>query len=115
MANKDLEPLADGVADLILSAGRIVVFTGAGISTESGIPDFRSPGGIWDRFDPEDFTYRKFISDPDSRKKQWQLLWGGDLTETAEPNPAWPAALIRAKAGETMTEVIQKLTRKMAS
>ena len=88
MANKDLETLTARVADLILSARRIVVFTGAGISTESGIPDFRSPGGIWDRFDPDDFTYQKFVSDPDSRKKQWQLLWGGDLTETAEPNPA---------------------------
>jgi len=88
MANKDLEILTDSVADLILSARKIVVFTGAGISTESGIPDFRSPGGIWDRFDPDDFTYQKFVSDPDSRRKQWQLLWGGDLTETAEPNPA---------------------------
>jgi len=88
MANKDLEILADRLADLIFNSRKIVVFTGAGISTESGIPDFRSPGGIWDRFDPEDFTYQKFVSNPDSRKKQWQLLWGGDLTETAEPNPA---------------------------
>ena len=88
MANKDLEILTGRVADLMLNSRKIVVFTGAGVSTESGIPDFRSPGGIWDRFDPEDFTYQKFVSDPDSRRKQWQLLWGGDLIETAEPNPA---------------------------
>ncbi|MFC2013501.1 Sir2 family NAD-dependent protein deacetylase, partial [Chloroflexota bacterium] len=56
--------------------------------TESGIPDFRSPGGIWDRFDPDDFTYQKFISNPESRRKQWQLLKEGGLTTEAKPNPA---------------------------
>ena len=38
--------------EMIETCERAVVFTGAGISTESGIPDFRSPGGVWDRFDP---------------------------------------------------------------
>lgn len=88
MENQDLDILADRVADLILSAKRIVVFTGAGVSTESGIPDFRSPGGIWDRFDPDDFTYRKFIRDPETRRKQWQMLGEGLLTTEAKPNPA---------------------------
>ncbi len=83
-----MESLTARVADLILEAGSTVVFTGAGISTESGIPDFRSPGGIWDRFDPEDFTYQKFVSDPASRRKQWQLLRERNLTMKAEPNPA---------------------------
>ncbi len=74
MAPQELDTLIDQVADLILDAKRMVVFTGAGVSTESGIPDFRSPGGIWDRYDPEDFTYQKFISDSEGRKKRWQML-----------------------------------------
>ena len=44
MNDQDLDFLADKIADLIVDAKKVVVFTGAGISTESGIPDFRSPG-----------------------------------------------------------------------
>jgi len=83
-----LDALAEKVADLIVSARKLVVFSGAGISTESGIPDFRSPGGIWERFDPDDFTYQKFVSDPEARRKQWQLLGEGHLTTEAQPNLA---------------------------
>lgn len=88
MDHQDLEALTGKVADLIFGSQRVVVFTGAGVSTESGIPDFRSPGGIWERFDPDDFTYQKFVSDPESRRKQWQMLREGLLTGSVEPNPA---------------------------
>jgi len=88
MDNQDLEALAERVAGLILKSQRAVVFTGAGISTESGIPDFRSPGGIWERFDPDDFTYAKFISSPECRRKQWQMLGEGLMTDSAAPNLA---------------------------
>jgi NAD-dependent deacetylase len=88
MEKQNLNILIDRVADLIINATRMVVFTGAGVSTESGIPDFRSPGGIWDRFDPDDFTYHKFVNDPETRRKQWQMLQEGALTTKAEPNPA---------------------------
>jgi NAD-dependent deacetylase len=54
--SKNLDTLVERVADLVLTSQRVVVFTGAGVSTESGLPDFRSPGGIWDRFDPNDYT-----------------------------------------------------------
>lgn len=83
-----LESKIEDLAREIISAKRIVVFTGAGVSTESGIPDFRSPGGIWTRFDPEDFTIQKFISSESSRKKQWQVLREGGLFGVVEPNPA---------------------------
>jgi NAD-dependent deacetylase len=83
-----LDRLAERAADLIFGSEKIVAFTGAGVSTESGIPDFRSPGGIWDRFDPDDFTYQKFINSADARRKQWQLLWKDRLTEEVQPNPA---------------------------
>ena len=63
----------DIVADMILESKRIVVFTGAGISTESGISDFRSPGGVWSRFDPGEFTYQRFLSSQESREKYWEF------------------------------------------
>jgi len=68
------------VARLILTAQRIVIFAGAGLSTESGISDFRSPGGVWDRYDPEDFYYQNFLSSEASREKYWQMA-----TEMYEP------------------------------
>jgi NAD-dependent deacetylase len=83
----EFEDLTQKVADLILSSQKIIFFSGAGISTESGIPDFRSPGGIWERFDPDDFTYHKFISNPEARRKQWRMMRDGLLTD-AIPNPA---------------------------
>jgi NAD-dependent deacetylase len=55
---------------LIDSAQRIVVFTGAGISTESGIPDFRSPGGIWSRLQPIEF--QDFLSSEEMRRESWR-------------------------------------------
>ncbi len=79
----------DRVADWITPGAKTVIFTGAGISTESGIPDFRSPGGIWDRFDPKEMTYQKFISDREHRKKYWAFhreSWRG--IRAAEPNAA---------------------------
>lgn len=74
----------DKIAELIIQSGRLTFFTGAGISTESGIPDFRGPGGIWGRFDPNDFTYEKFLNNPDARRKQWHLF--KELSISAEPN-----------------------------
>jgi NAD-dependent deacetylase len=88
VAKDKLDALAEKVAELIVNAKKLVVFTGAGVSTESGIPDFRSPGGIWERFDPDDFTYQKFVADPEARRKQWQMLGEGHLTTLAEPNLA---------------------------
>jgi NAD-dependent deacetylase len=83
---KSLDVLAGEIAELIIDSKRTVAFTGAGISTESGIPDFRSPGGVWERFNPDDFTYQKFIKDAEARRRQWRLF--RQLSLTAEPNPA---------------------------
>ena len=57
-------------AGAIRQSSRIVVFTGAGISTESGIPDFRSPGGIWSRYRP--VSFQEFISSETSRVEAWK-------------------------------------------
>jgi NAD-dependent deacetylase len=76
------------LAQLIVESQKVIVFSGAGISTESGIPDFRSPGGIWSRYDPEDFTIQKFLSSPAARKTIWKMSIEGGLLTEAEPNLA---------------------------
>jgi len=58
-------PLIEKAVDLLLRSKHTVVLTGAGISTESGVPDFRSPGGIWERYDPTLFFYARFVAEPD--------------------------------------------------
>lgn len=91
MIEREADEKIARVAEMIAQAKNVVVFTGAGVSTESGIPDFRSPGGIWTRFDPEDFTIDKFLSSPETRLKQWRFLLAGDLFKDALPNAAHTA------------------------
>lgn len=74
------------VAGLLLASRHAVVFTGAGMSTESGIPDFRSPGGIWDRFDQSAFDYSSFITSLQSRQTHWELF--RSLSRKVAPNAA---------------------------
>ena len=75
------------LAGIIRRHPRVVALTGAGISVESGIPDFRSPGGLWERFDPMEYAHiQAFRRHP---AKVWQLLKEMDDTITgARPNPA---------------------------
>ena len=109
METKDLDYLCDKAAALIVEANRVVVFTGAGVSTESGIPDFRSPGGIWSRFDPDDFTIDKFMCSPETRKLQWQMLREGGLLKNAEPNPAHYAIAELEKLGKLTCVITQNI------
>ncbi|MBL7062358.1 MAG: NAD-dependent deacylase [Dehalococcoidia bacterium] len=109
METKDLDYLADKVATLVLESNRIIVFTGAGVSTESGIPDFRSPGGIWTRFDPDDFTIQKFMSSERTRKMQWQMLAEGSLLKDAEPNQAHCAVAELEKLGKLTCVITQNI------
>jgi NAD-dependent deacetylase len=118
METKDFDFLVDKVAALILESSRVVVFTGAGISTESGIPDFRSPGGIWTKFDPDDFTIQKFMSSEKTRRMQWQMLAEGGLLKDAEPNQAHHAVAELEKLGKltcVITQNIDNLHQKAGS
>ena len=54
----------------------------------AGGVDVRGTGGLWERFDPDDFTIDKFLNNPDSRRKQWYILKEGLMTDKAEPNAA---------------------------
>jgi NAD-dependent deacetylase len=70
---------------LLAMSRRMVAFTGAGISTESGIPDFRSPGGIWTRMQPIDF--QDFLSSEEARRESWRRKIKADGTfARAQPN-----------------------------
>jgi NAD-dependent deacetylase len=63
----------------VLSAKRqILVFSGAGISTESGIPDFRGPNGLWTRVDPEDFNIERYLSSRELRVRGWRMHANGE-------------------------------------
>lgn len=82
---KEITP--ERLAAILRRSQRVVALTGAGISVESGIPDFRSPGGLWSRFDPMEYAHiRAFRRDP---AKVWTLLREMDTVITqARPNPA---------------------------
>jgi NAD-dependent deacetylase len=100
---------AEQVAELILSARKTVVFTGAGISTESGIPDFRGKDGIWTRMDPEDFTIERFVARPAVRKMQWKMLAEGGLFGHVQPNAAHYALAEMEKMGKLDCIVTQNI------
>ncbi len=67
--SEDLDRLAGWLA----GARSGVAFTGAGISTESGIPDFRGPDGFWKRNDQAKFTIQNYVRDPAHRKERWRM------------------------------------------
>ncbi|MFO8081135.1 MAG: NAD-dependent deacylase [Armatimonadota bacterium] len=83
----DIEQAAEVLAETALSGGRIVAFTGAGISQESGIPTFRGADGIWQRYDPEAVaTYEGFVADPALCWRFHEAL--RDICRQAKPNTA---------------------------
>ncbi len=100
---------ANQAAELIVKSRKVVAFTGAGISTESGIPDFRSPGGIWSKYDPEDFTFQKFVTEPQTRRKIWGMLIESGLLINAQPNPAHYALAELERLGKLDCVVTQNV------
>jgi NAD-dependent deacetylase len=92
------------LAELIRQSRRCVVFTGAGVSTESGIPDFRSPGGIWSRMKP--IYFDEFVGSEARRREAWTRTFSGVTGWTgAKPN-AGHFAIARLVAAGTASCVI---------
>ncbi len=89
---------------LVRAARHRVAFTGAGISTESGIPDFRGPQGIWKRYRP--IEYQEFLRDPEARREYWRRkVESYPALRDARPN-AGHLALARLHAGGLLQAVI---------
>ena len=94
----------DELRRMIAEATGIVAFTGAGISTELGIPDFRSPGGIWTKFKPIEFG--DFLGSAEARRESWRRKFASDETmRKATPN-AGHRALARLVEQGRMTAVV---------
>lgn len=109
MSQESLHNGINQTAALIAKAGKVVVFTGAGVSTESGIPDFRSPGGLWSKFDPDDFTIERFLYSPETRKKQWKFLLDGGTFAQAQPNAAHKAIAWLENIGKLSCVITQNV------
>jgi len=97
-------------AQLLSQSRDLVVLTGAGISTESGIPDFRSPGGIWTKYDPQEFTYQNFVSNRAHRERYWRMsLDIHPVLAGAEPNAAHRAVAELERRGKLRAVITQNI------
>ena len=94
--------------DLLAESRRAVVFTGAGISTESGIPDFRSPGGIWTKYQPIDFS--EFLASEEMRRESWRRKFATERTmREAVPNAGHMAVSRLVRAGKVSSVITQNV------
>ena len=94
--------------EMLEKSRRAVVFTGAGISTESGIPDFRSPGGIWTKYKPIDF--RDFLSSEEMRRESWRRKFASDsVMKAAKPNSGHLAVAKLVRQGKVSSVITQNV------
>jgi NAD-dependent deacetylase len=104
----ELERDIEWLAEAWRRAARVVVLTGAGLSTASGIPDFRSPGGRWEHYQP--VTIQDFLAREEARREYWRYkgeTW--QVISRAEPNPAHVALAQLAVGGHIELLVTQNV------
>jgi NAD-dependent protein deacetylase/lipoamidase len=98
----------ENLAALIAASRRAVVFTGAGISTESGIPDFRSPGGVWSHMKP--ILFDEFVGSAAKRREAWQRIFSGAAGWVgAAPNEGHRAVARLVKRGTVAAVITQNV------
>lgn len=96
------------LAEELKRASRIVVFTGAGISTESGIPDFRSPGGVWSKMKP--IYFQEFVGSEAKRREAWTRTFSGAAGWTGkEPNQGHHAVARLVASGKCPAVITQNV------
>lgn len=105
---EDTREAARLLAELVAAARTVTVFTGAGISTESGIPDFRSPGGLWTKIKP--IWFDDFVSSESARLADWKrrFTFRREVAE-AEPNVAHLAIARLVEAGKINAVITQNI------
>src|SRR3989442_11030802 len=110
MAGDETNERIDTVRAWIDGARRIVVLTGAGISTDSGIPDFRGPQGLWTR-NPEAekmATIQHYVADPEVRKRSWRRRLETPMHDR-EPNDGHKALVALERRGILDTLITQNV------
>ena len=108
MRDSEWQAQINALSALLQQAQRIVVFTGAGISTESGIPDFRGPKGIWKTMTPIDFG--DFVRSETVRRESWRRKFSGpDLMATAAPNTGHIGVAKLAQLGKLLGVITQNV------
>src|SRR6188474_3594748 len=108
MIAPDLETGIARLRDLVDAASAVVPFTGAGISTECGIPDFRSPGGIWTRMRPIDFS--DFLASQEMRDESWRRRFAmEEQFGGAKPGRGHRALAALYKAGKIPGVITQNI------
>src|SRR5439155_17749403 len=101
------EPVTDSrLVDRLRASERILVFCGAGVSTASGIPDFRGPGGVWTRRRPVE--YHAFLASETARVEYWDYkLESWEIYQRAQPNAVHHAIVALERAGKVAAVVTQ--------
>ena len=98
----------DRLRDMLAESRRVVAFTGAGVSTESGIPDFRSPGGIWTKYRP--IEYGEFVASEAARREAWRRKFAVDGTiQAARPNRGHLALAQLVRRGAASCVITQNI------
>lgn len=93
---------------MIEEARRVAVFTGAGISTESGIPDFRGTNGVWSKMQP--IMFQDFVASAEARRETWRRRFAGDDTmRAAQPNRGHHAVALLVRQGKTRSVITQNI------
>jgi NAD-dependent deacetylase len=98
----------ENAAALLAGAQRILVFTGAGISTESGIPDFRGPSGLWKTADPADYSLANYVASAEFRHASWERRFDSPLNHAA-PNAAHHAVVALWDSGRMLGCITQNI------
>ncbi len=93
---------------LIEAAGRIAIFTGAGISTDSGIPDFRGTNGVWTKMQP--ILFQDFVASASARREAWRRRFDSDdVMRAAQPNRGHRAVALLVRQGRARAVITQNI------